>query len=102
MSWHYPLKEMGGSIFTETTYNIHLILFLVVTLGSFPYLFRVKKRIKIHFRKIFELAASPLNEVENGFTGRPYPIGKWQYTMNEIAEFSKFLQKNMIAFPGYS
>lgn len=101
MTWHYPLKEMEGTFFTENTYNAHLILFLVVTILSVPYLFWVKKRIKVHFRKIFELAARPLNDVQNGFTGRPYPVGKWQYTMHEIKEFSRYLQKNMIAFPRY-
>jgi len=101
MTWHYPLKEMGGTFFTEKTYNAHLIVFLVATILSVPYLFRVKNRIKVHFRKIFELAARSIKGIEDGFTGRPYPVGKWQYTMKDIQDFSRFLHKKMIAFPRY-
>lgn len=101
MPWHYHMKEMEGTLFSDNTYNAHLILFLVSAVLSIPYLFRVKRRIKIHFRKIFELAAIPLKGVENGFTGRPYPVGKWEYTLDEINKFSRFLHKNMIAFPRY-
>ncbi len=101
MAWHYLLKEMDGTLFSEETFNAHLILFLVYTVLAVPYLLRVKRRIKIHFRKIFELAAIPLKGVENGFTGRPYPAETWEYTLDEINTFSRFLHKNMIAFPRY-
>ena len=55
----------------------------------------------VHFRKLFELAAGPLEEAGDGFTGRPYPVGKWKYSMEEINQFSQFLHRNMIAFPRY-
>ncbi|UCG27800.1 MAG: hypothetical protein JSV24_00140 [Bacteroidales bacterium] len=101
MPWHYHLKKIEENIFTDNTYNIHLIFFLVCTVLSLPYLFRVKKKIKIHYRKIFELAGSRVTGVQNGFTGRPYPAGRWNYNMKEIEEFSRFLNKHMIAFPRY-
>lgn len=101
MAWHYQLKKMGTTFFSDKTYNAHLILFLVFAALSVPYLFRVKRKVKIHFRKIFELAATPLKEVQDGFTGRPYPVGKWQYSMQDIHQFAQFLHKNMIAFPKY-
>lgn len=99
--WHDHLKDMEETVFSDKTFNIHFIGFLVSMVISVPYLLLVKRKIKIHFRKIFELAANPLKEVEDGFTGRPYPVGKWQYKMEEINHFAHFLHKNMIAFPRY-
>jgi hypothetical protein len=47
--------------------------------------------------KILELAAKPVNGIKDGFTNRPYPFGKLEYTKEEIIGFAKFLNKSLIA-----
>ena len=48
-----------------------------------------------------ELAAGPVQEVENGFTERPFPSGKADYTPEEVKTFAGFSLKNLIAVPYY-
>jgi hypothetical protein len=50
-------------------------------------------------REIFELAAAPVRDTVNGFTGRPKPAGKAVYTPEELKGFARFLKTNLIAMP---
>ncbi|MBU2652285.1 MAG: hypothetical protein KKA81_15255 [Bacteroidetes bacterium] len=56
---------------------------------------------EFHWRSqdILELAASPVNEVKNGFTKRPYPAGKAGHDWNTIKKFARFIRSNLIAIP---
>jgi len=57
------------------------------------------KRINWRYREILELAALPVDESADGFTPRAFPVGKAQYTKEELKGFSRFLIKHVIAFP---
>ncbi|UCC39503.1 MAG: hypothetical protein JSV96_17250 [Candidatus Aminicenantes bacterium] len=57
------------------------------------------KRINWRYREILELAANPVDESADGFTPRPFPAGKAQYTKEEIIGFTKFMIKHVIAYP---
>lgn len=57
------------------------------------------KKVKWRTREILELAAMPVNETKNGFTGRPLSPGKIDATAFEIESFAHFLSNNMIAMP---
>lgn len=57
------------------------------------------KRINWRYREILELAAIPVDESADGFTPRPFPAGKAQYTKEEIIGFTKFMIKHVIAYP---
>jgi hypothetical protein len=54
-----------------------LLVYLVVT-----------RKIKWRGREIFELAAEPVEESENGYTSRPRPIGKLNFHPDEIRQFA--------------
>jgi len=57
------------------------------------------RKLKWRKREILELAAYPVNDVANGFTYRPQPVGKAEYDKAEIEKFAKFILKNLIAVP---
>ncbi len=57
------------------------------------------KRINWRYREILELAASPVDESANGYTPRAFPVGKTEYTKEELMGFTKFLIKHVIAYP---
>ena len=48
---------------------------------------------------MLELAALPVKDTLNGFTGRPRATSKADYTEDELLQFTKFITKNMIAIP---
>jgi len=57
----------------------------------------LSKKIKWRTREILELAAMPVSDTKNGFTGRPLPSGKIEGSQQEIEAFALFLQKHLIA-----
>jgi len=50
-------------------------------------------------RNVFELAARQVNETVNGFTDRPRPAGKVEYTKSELFGFAEIIKRNLIAIP---
>ncbi len=76
-------------------------LFLVIFILLLPVLgyYAFTKKIKWRGREILELAASPVEEVEAGYTPRPRPAGKLEYTRNELLAFAEFVRRNLIALP---
>lgn len=78
--------------------NIPFIVAVIFAGIIVIYLFVVKK-LKWRTREILELAAMPVSETKNGFSGRPLPSGKIRGTSFEIKSFAEFMQKNLIAFP---
>ncbi|MGD2088719.1 MAG: hypothetical protein PVH61_21250 [Candidatus Aminicenantes bacterium] len=44
-----------------------------------------------------EMAARNVNSVMDGYTARPYPLGKTDFKKKELVKFAKFLQKNLVA-----
>jgi hypothetical protein len=73
-----------------------LLLFLALTARLW-----ITKKVKWRFREVLELAAVPVNETTNGFTPRPRPLGKMEYSKFELVEFAAFLLKHHIAIPYY-
>jgi len=59
----------------------------------------VTRRLKWRGRETFELAAAPVNEVGNGYTSRPKPVGKVNYSREQIYAFARFAARNLIALP---
>ena len=55
-----------------------LVFFLanVIFYGVWTIILAVNKRLNFRCREILELAAQPVDGAENGFTGRPFPVGK--------------------------
>ncbi|UCF60651.1 MAG: hypothetical protein JSV37_12935 [Anaerolineaceae bacterium] len=76
-------------------------LFLVIYVLLLPVLgyYAFTKKIKWRGREILELAATTVEEVGNGFTPRPLPAGKLEYTHNELLAFTEFVRRNLVAIP---
>ena len=64
------------------------------------YLF-VTRKAKWKGRDLFELASMSIGPEPDGFTRRPHPVGKAEYTREELYGFAAFLRKNLIAMPYY-
>jgi hypothetical protein len=56
-------------------------------------------KIKWRGREILELAARGIGTESGGFTERPKPLGKVEYTRAEREEFGTYLLRNLIAWP---
>jgi len=50
-------------------------------------------------KNVFELAARQVNETVNGYTDRPRPTGKSDYSKSELFGFADFVKRNLIAIP---
>jgi hypothetical protein len=59
------------------------------------------KRLKWRIRELLELAAAPIDDTTNGFTPRPRPTGRADYSNDELKKFGAFTLKNHIAIPQY-
>jgi hypothetical protein len=46
---------------------------------------------------VLELAGKRVNEIKNGFTNRPYPVGKYVFSQDELRVFADELKKYEIA-----
>lgn len=55
------------------------------------------KRIKWRGREILELAAASVDQVGNGYTARPLPVGRTEYSRPQIVAFADFARRNLIA-----
>jgi hypothetical protein len=75
-----------------------IVLILIVEMAVLIYIIRTKK-LKWRGREILELAAMHVDDTSNGFTERPRPLGKIEYSHAEIAGFAGFLKSRLIAWP---
>jgi hypothetical protein len=94
------LASVPGSVFgfrDRTAFQ----LFEVLTIPSIITLLYLvfTRRAKWRGRDILELAAAPVDELGDGFTERPYPSGKADYTWDEILGFARFCGRHMISLP---
>jgi hypothetical protein len=80
--------------------KISSLLFFLL-LGSTIWFFYLifSRRAKWKGREVFELASLSTETQPDGFTERPHPAGKTEYTRHELYGFSGFLRKHLIAMP---
>lgn len=79
---HYPFGAAALGLVCFST----LVIFLLAT-----------RRLKWRGSEVFELAAEPVEEGGNGYTARPRPIGKVEFTRQELLAFARFCARNLIA-----
>lgn len=79
----YLLAYMFGLLFFSI-----VMLYLVMT-----------RKMKWRGREVFELAAAPVEETGNGYTARPKPVGKVDYSPQQVRAFARFAAKHLIALP---
>ena len=66
-------------------------------LGIWMLLLGVTKRLKWRGREVLELAAASVEQAQNGYTGRPLPVGKTEFTQELILGFAEFARRHLIA-----
>jgi hypothetical protein len=57
------------------------------------------RKLKWRGREIFELAAESVEENGNGYTSRPRPVGKVEYSPSQVRAFARFCARHLIALP---
>lgn len=97
--WHYELGVHMDTVLSKNTFYVQVGVMFGLMLLILPIAIYYKSKLKNHYRKIFELGARPVENQNDGFTTRPYPAGKAEYTRNEILGFADFLKKNQIVLP---
>jgi hypothetical protein len=50
-----------------------------------------------YFPTLLERAAKTVNDTNDGYSARPYPSGKRQYSKDEVVKFAGYLNKKLIA-----
>jgi hypothetical protein len=74
-----------------------LFLFLASTVCLFYLVFT--RRAKWKGREVFELASMSIESQSDGFTERPHPAGRSEYTRNDLIGFAEYLRKHLVAMP---
>jgi hypothetical protein len=80
--------EFGLAYFFGLVFFSFVIVFLLVT-----------RKAKWRGREIFEMAAEPVEKTGNGYTSRPRPVGKLEYSPEQMHQFANFCGRNLIALP---
>lgn len=84
----FDRAELALAYFTGMIFFGVLLIYLVLT-----------RKAKWRGREIFELAAEPVEENGNGYTSRPRPVGKVEYSLKEMIAFARFCARHLIALP---
>ncbi|MCB0376552.1 MAG: hypothetical protein KDD04_11580, partial [Sinomicrobium sp.] len=92
------VSAIGLSLLLEqqSYIDVLMILALFLALGVI-YVSFIGKQTRIRSRFILEMAAQRVAETDAGFTPRPYPAGKLSYSREELAAFTGFMMKHLIA-----
>ncbi|MCU0485957.1 MAG: hypothetical protein MUC85_07565, partial [Anaerolineales bacterium] len=90
---HYGLNQIGSLEF-EAAYVAGLIFFAILLV-----FLAVNRRLKWRGREIFELAGEPVDETGNGYTSRPRPVGKVEYSPEQMRGFVRFCARHLIGLP---
>ncbi len=75
----------------------NLLFVFAIFSGLWMIYLLIQKKLKWRGREILELAAVPVADSKNGFTSRPLPSVKTEYSKNTILDFAQFASKNLIA-----
>lgn len=90
-AWHYELAVHADTALSMPTFVLHLVVILAVLLLWGIKILSQQSELEANARRIFELAASQIEETANGFTTRPFAGGKMDYTNEEIQGFARFM-----------
>jgi hypothetical protein len=84
----FDKTEFGLAYFTGLFFFGFLLIFLTLT-----------RKLKWRGREVFELAAAPIEETGNGYTSRPRPVGRVDYSLGQMHAFARFCSRHLIALP---
>jgi hypothetical protein len=83
--------ELGLAYVSGVVFFLFVLAYLVLT-----------RKIKWRGRELFELAAEAVAEEGNGYTSRPRPVGKVEYSPEEMRAFAEFAARHLIALPYFT
>lgn len=83
--------EFGIAYFSGLVFFGFGIIYLVAT-----------RKLKWRGREVFELAGESVEETGNGFTDRPRPVGKVNFSPDQIRSFARFTARYLIALPFFT
>jgi len=72
------------------------ILFMVSVI--FLVFMLLTRQVKWRGRDILEMAAQPVDDIVEGYTDRPNPAGRAEFTRREIMDFANFARRKQIAW----
>ena len=90
----HPYYEIGERLHMTQTSAI-LFVFAMILLVWLVYL-NVTRKLKWRGREILELAAQNITDTYNNHTERPLPTGNVDFSREELYNFSKFFEKNLL------
>jgi len=70
----------------------------VICMGVVIYL-GINRNLKWWSYEVLEIAARPVDDVREGYTSRPLPVGKIEFNKPEMARFVRFIRRHLIAVP---
>lgn len=76
-----------------------LIIFFLLASTIWLFYLVSKRMAKWKGREVFELASMSTEPLPDGFTERPRPSGKTDYSKDELTGFARFLSSNLVAMP---
>ena len=88
-------ERIGGPRDPEIIFLAFLILFFLVWIIILFF----TKQIKWRGREVLEMAAGPVDDTGSGYTTRPLPAGKTEFTQKQIIQFAQFAMRHLIAVP---
>jgi hypothetical protein len=98
-AWHYTLASHYETIFSLRSWFLHMAVIILFSFLAWGKTIRIHDRLETYARKIFDLAASSLEETKDGFTSRPFSAGSAEYSREETIGFARFLKtKNISTF----
>ena len=92
MIWSMPRSIFTGDRQLTLLFTVCMVFFM-----AWMMYLTVNKKLKWRGREILELAAEPVDETADGYTGRPFSTGKVEYSPEDIIAFSEFARQNLIA-----
>jgi hypothetical protein len=84
--FHAPLSMVGRISLVIAIFSGILLFYAVLT-----------KKMKWRGREVLELAAMKVEETGEEYTSRPLPLGKMEYSKQELLSFANFVRRHLIA-----
>jgi hypothetical protein len=95
--WMFTCLAIAASYLTAYK-GVYFFVPAVILITVYLY-YVFSGRMRWRYRDILEIAARPVNDDRNGFTPRPFPAGKAEYTREDLNGLGKYLTSHLIAFP---
>jgi len=83
-----------GSLEFKAAYISGVIFFGLILVSL-----ALSRKLKWRGREIFELSGESVDEAGNGYTSRPHPVGKVEYSLQQMHSFTRFCARHLIALP---